>query len=518
MKNLIHRLFSPRFLCTIAILGLMRPLPAQNTQTPPSSAEAGSVNDSLGELKSQVSDLKAMVLQLQEQTNASRAEIVHLRQELETSRTSPYGMGADEQASAHAVQGTSSIDQRIDTLEENQQLLTGKVNDQYQTKVESASKYRVRFSGLVLFNLFGNGGSVDNQDVPTLALEPLPFASGGTFGGTMRQSILGFEVFGPELMGARTSSSINMDFGGGFPNTYNGVDSGLARLRTAEVRLDWKDTSLIAGQDQLFIAPNSPTSYASLIVPPLSYAGNLWSWTPQIRVEHRFALGDDSFWSLQGGIMDPLTGEPPYDQWYRLPQAGERSRQPAFAGRVAYSRPMLGRTFTVGAGGFYSRQDWGYNRDVNAWAGTLDWSLPLDKWFSLSGAFYRGNAIGGIGGGIGRSVMYNGNILSSTTQVLPLNTVGGWAQLKFRPAIKLEFNAAFGQDNPFAADIRAFAGNAQSYGDPTLTRNRGVFGNVIYRPRSDLLFSLEYHHLRTFTIENVSYEANQLNLGMGVLF
>jgi hypothetical protein len=96
--------------------------------------------------------------------------------------------------------------------------------------------------------------------------------------------------------------------------------------------------------------------------------------------------------------------------------------------------------------------------------------------------------------------------------------VGGWAQLKFRASPKLEFNAAFGQDNPFAADIRAFAGYAQSLGDPTLTRNRGAFGNVIYRPRSDLLFSLEYRRLRTFSIDNVSYEADQVNLGMGVLF
>jgi hypothetical protein len=179
---------------------------------------------------------------------------------------------------------------------------------------------------------------------------------------------------------------------------------------------------------------------------------------------------------------------------------------------------MLGRTITIGAGGYYSRENWGFNRNVNGWAGTVDWSVPLDRHLSLSGAFYRGAAIGGLGGGIGLSVLYNGDLLSSTTAVIPLNTVGGWAQLKYRANPKLEFNAAFGQDNPFAADIRQFGPNAQSYGDPTLTRNRGAFGNVIYRPRSDLLFSLEYHRLRTFTIENISYEAGQVNLGMGVLF
>ena len=48
--------------------------------------------------------------------------------------------------------------------------------------------------------------------------------------------------------------------------------------------------------------------------------------------------------------------------------------------------------------------------------------------------------------------------------------------------------------------------------------NRGAFGNVIYRPRSDLLFSMEYRRLRTFTIYDNSYEAGQVNLSMGVLF
>jgi hypothetical protein len=50
------------------------------------------------------------------------------------------------------------------------------------------------------------------------------------------------------------------------------------------------------------------------------------------------------------------------------------------------------------------------------------------------------------------------------------------------------------------------------------TANRGAFGNVIYRPRSDLLFSMEYRRLRTFTIYDESYDAGQLNLSVGVLF
>ena len=49
-------------------------------------------------------------------------------------------------------------------------MLQAKVDEQHQTKVESASKYRVKLSGIALLNLFGNSGTVDNQDVPNLAL------------------------------------------------------------------------------------------------------------------------------------------------------------------------------------------------------------------------------------------------------------------------------------------------------------------------------------------------------------
>ena len=286
------------------------------------------IQRTLQELKDEVHELKDMVFQLQQQTVASRNEITHLREELEKghgSSGSSQSVTVDEQSPAYGTATTAQLEQRLDSVEEQQQLLTGKIDDQYQTKVESASKYRVRLSGIVLFNLFGNSGSVDNLDVPTWAQPGTPGVPSGAAGGTLRQSIIGLEAFGPDLWGAHTSANVNFDFGGGFPATTNGVDSGLVRLRTAAVRLDWKDTSVVAGQDQLFISPLSPTSFASLIVPPLSYAGDLWAWTPQLRVEHHFALSSDSTVLLQGGFIDNLTGEPPdgpYYSWYRVCDLG----------------------------------------------------------------------------------------------------------------------------------------------------------------------------------------------------
>jgi hypothetical protein len=221
---------------------------------------------------------------------------------------------------------------------------------------------------------------------------------------------------------------------------------------------------------------------------------------------------------FQGGILDPLTGEPPVSQFLRTPQAGEASRQPAYATRIAWTRRVFEHELTLGVGGYYSRQDWGFHRSVDGWAGTTDWTIPLSDRWELSGEFYRGRALGGLGGGLGRSVLFSGPVTDPATRVQGLNTTGGWAQLKFRQTEKFEWNGAFGQDSSLARDLRLFPLSQQTYFDPSLARNRSSFLNFIYRPRSDLLFSVEYRRLRTFAIQRESEKADQINLSMGVLF
>jgi hypothetical protein len=406
----------------------------------------------------------------------------------------------------------------VAAIDESTHLLGDKLDEQYQTKIESASKYRVRLSGIVLLNLFSNRGATDNQDFPQYALSSTSGTSTSTLGASLRQSEIGLEVFGPHLAGARTSGDLQVDFAGGFPQALNGANSPLLRLRVARMRMDWQKTSLIAGQDDLFFSPLSPSSLASLSIPSLAYQGNLWGWIPQIRIEHRFDLSDDQQITVQGGILDNFTGEPPpILQSERAPQAGESSGQPAYAFRAAWRRNILGRPMTFGAATYYSRQNWGFNRRTNGWAGMADWDIPLPGRFNMSGEFYRGQAVGGIGGGVGRSVLFGGDPSLSTTQLHPLDSVGGWAQLKFKATSKLELNGAFGLDNPLAQDLLAFP-YSYSYSDPKLAQNRAAVVNFIYRPRSDLLVSTEYRHLRTFDIFQSSQTAEQINLSMGILF
>jgi hypothetical protein len=498
-------------------------------------APASESNDSMRELREQVRELQAAVAGMRSDWQKARAETAELRREIDEIRAVSGSQNAllrTAMVSSAATQITRENemqDEKLNqekereknehaaTLEEQYQLLSGKVDDQYQTKVESASKYRLRVSGIVLMNMISNQGVVDNIDLPTLTYARPTGNSGGSFAATLRQSEIGFETFGPNLAGAKTKADLQIDLAGGFTSVPNGINAGLVRLRTGTIRMDWANTSVVAGQDAIFFSPNSPTSFASLAIPALSYAGNLWGWIPQIRVEHKVAIGEDSSLIFQGGILDPVSGETPGSTYYRQAGPGEASRQPAYASRIGWTRNVFGQPLRVGAGGYYSRQNYNFQRNVDAWAGMADFDLPFSRHFSFSGEVYRGRALGGLYGGIGRSVLFSGDPTLPTTSIEALNTVGGWAQTKFRPTSKLEFNAAVGADNPYAGDLKYFR-YPQAYGDPALAKNQGGFVNMIYRPRSDLLFAAEYRRLRTYSLTDGRNSAGHLNLSMGVLF
>jgi hypothetical protein len=500
---------------------LLIPCSAQDTVAVPPG------NTDLRELDSQVRELRALIEQMRTENAQSRAEMLQLRQELQDTRKLLAPLTAATSASAATpapLEGASpaspantDLSGRVQRLEESTQLLGSKIDEQYQTKVETAAKYRARLSGIVLMNAFHNTGGSDNLDFPNYA-QPVPLGNNqGSFGATVRQSEIGLEIFGPTLAGAKSSANIVFDFAGGFPATSNGVNFGIVRMQTASLRLDWNHTSVVAGQDSLFFSPLSPTSFASLATPAFAYAGNLWGWTPQVRVEHRFNLGEQQTLTVQGGILDNLNWAPPSDQFFRFPQAGERTGQPAYAVRTSWSRPVFDHPLTVAVAGYYGRQNWAWNRYVDAWAGMTDWQIPILRRLTLSGEFYRGRGVGGLGAAIGQPILFGGNPADASTPIRGVDSAGGWSQLKFQLTPKLELNGVFAEDNPFASKIRGFATDANNFG-PILGRNRGALGNLVYRPRSDLLLSAEFRRLHTFPVFESASVTNQINLSMGILF
>src|SRR5436309_9048045 len=110
------------------------------------------------ELQDQVRELRAMMQEMRAENAQSRAEMQQLRQDLQATRAlleRPADQStAPDQTALNAapnpvasnpavtqVATSDSIEERVQKLEDTTSLIGSKVDEQYQTKVETASKY-----------------------------------------------------------------------------------------------------------------------------------------------------------------------------------------------------------------------------------------------------------------------------------------------------------------------------------------------------------------------------------------
>ncbi len=139
--------------------------------------------------------------------------------------------------------------------------------------------------------------------------------------------------------------------------------------------------------------------------------------------------------------------------------------------------------------------------------------MPFPAHLELTGSFYRGQALGGLGGGAYKDYVYRatGDYLSFRA----LDDVGGWAQMKARLSERIQLNAAYGLDNAFAGELRPYA-NADSY--QNLARNQTLFTNIIYSPTGSTLFSLEYRRLGSAGVTGDRYDSDVIGIAAGYKF
>lgn len=459
----------------------------------------------------------------------TRAEIRQLRDLLESMNTkaaasadagAPPTSAEQQQSSSAAGSGqpgaTAAPSAQISA--DDWQILKTEVQDQQQDKVESGSKYRLRLWGLALFNAFDVSGAVDQFDVPTVALPRTPNTAEGGVGGSLRQSIIGLTGTGPDLLGARTSADLQMDFFGGLPTGYGGASSGLFRLRLARIRFDWAHTSVVGGLDTPFFSPNSPTSYMSVAVPAFAAAGNLWTWSPTIRVERRFDTRLSQF-KVEAGLLAPSS----YVQQnsnVREPSPGENSRQPVYAVRFSANGTQGDLPPAVGVSAIYFPQRFPGGAQVSGWGAVLDWRFPVVAHTQLSGEFFGGKGLDSFGGVPAPSIQtqtYTEYVAMGAPALAQATMLGGWSQLKITVNARNEFNVAIG-----AGDRNSQTLVQQATLFPSLLylspRNEMVMANYIFRPRSDLLFSPEYRRLRTYQVAGAPAIASEIGIAAGFLF
>ena len=113
-----------------------------------------SLNKSLRELQTQIGDLRTLLLQMRAEIDRAHARNLELTEKLRETQErlevvdhdfrtaigagSVVGSGAVSQSTPPEGKVAEGVGERLAKVEEDQQLLTGKINEQYQTKVESA--------------------------------------------------------------------------------------------------------------------------------------------------------------------------------------------------------------------------------------------------------------------------------------------------------------------------------------------------------------------------------------------
>jgi hypothetical protein len=312
---------------------------------------------------------------------------------------------------------------------------------------------------------------------------------------------------GPHIARARLTAHIDTDFYGGPVGTYDGDALGVFRIRTAGARLDWEKTSVIVGQESPIISPLNPTSLAQVWFPPLSNAGNLWQWRPQITFEHRPRLSAGTELVTQVSALFPA-GE----SVNGVPLAA----QPNIESRLAIRHVLdSDRKMEFGVAGHYGRYNFSHSRAVDGYIVSTDWEVPLGSSLDLKGEFYFGRSVslGGITGGrIDRLFAFSGPVDDPATRITGIHSTGGWVQLGYQLRREIDFNVAYGQENPRNSDIR------MGTVDPaTRFRNQSAFANVIYQLRPTFLLSLEYRRLWTDYLPGRSTN-NQVNMAVAYVF
>jgi len=461
--------------------------------------------------RQQTEALQQQLLQTTKEIADYGLRIADLKNEVAKLQTTAEKAVGSEVNPQSAIRNPQSPD-RLTALEEQVEINTAQIKEHAQTKVESDSRLRLRLSGMILVNTFLNTADSSLRSTPTRA--PVAGdASGQTrnnVGANLRQTILGLAMDGPRLGGARLSAEAEFDFYGTQGDTFRGNVLGSLRLRTASTRLDWERTSLTVGLRPAMISPLNPTSLASVWYPALAEAGNLWQWRPQIILEHRpqlSAWGDSTELVLQGGLLTPF-GETLDSQTI---EGGLN-----YQGRVAFRHTFdTERKLEIGVAGQAGERSFLLNRKETTYIVSSDWQIPFGERLELSGEAYFGKANNlGEQSGMRADSYYalTGPIDNPATTIRGIHAFGGWAQLNLKARRNLDFNLAFGIEDPRNRDVFSDRRNLTLY-----FKNQVTSANFIYQLRQNVLLSLEYRRLWT------DYSAGRrrndhYNLTIGYLF
>jgi hypothetical protein len=297
--------------------------------------------------------------------------------------------------------------------------------------------------------------------------------------------VIGLKVDGPSLVGGgKVTGAVYMDFFGGGTGLNQTV-----RLRVATLDATWKNTTLGLAFDKPIIAPREPDSLAQVGVSPLTGAGNLWLWQPQVRLEQRISLTEQAGLRAQFGVYGTSEGGTGLTAEY--PDLAKT--RPGYQGRVEFWAKSGSRRIEI-APGFHISSTRVLGQSVPSRIVSLDWLIRPAARVDFTGTFFHGENVGVIGG-LRQGVSVIGG------QARAVQATGGWGQFTFRATQRVSFNVFGGQEDDRNRDLEPGG----------IGKNQGYGANIMYRLGSNILTSIESSQVRTTylgsrTIMNPHYD------------
>ncbi len=396
-------------------------------------------------------------------------------------------LAASQPVSSETVPQTAETETPPQPLAERVEVTEQRIADLDQSKISSEHRLPVTLTGMLLFNTFLNGKGAGGADNPVVVPPNGGQASGGA---TFRQSVIGLKVDGPGLIGGgKVTGAIYMDFFGGGTGLNQTV-----RLRVATLDATWKNTTLGLAFDKPIIAPREPDSLAQVGVSPLTAAGNLWLWQPQVRVEQRISLTEQAGLRAQFGVYQTA------ESGTGLTAPDLARARPGYQGRFEFWAKSGNRRIEI-APSFHVSSTRVLGQSVPSRIFSIDWLIRPAARVDFTGAFFHGENTGVIGG-----LRQGVNLING--QARAVGAAGGWAQFTFRATRRATFNLYGGQEDDRNRDLSLGA----------VGKNQGYGANIIYRLGSNILTSFESSQMRTTYLGSKTVVNPHYDLAFAYLF
>lgn len=417
---------------------------------------------------------------LESENRTLRAELEGLRNEVSALR--PVTANAAPATAEAAPSAVQQLDERLAIQER-------RTEEQAQIKVEASQRFPIRLSGVVVANLFQNGRGVGGVDTPTTVARAEGRRTGGI---TFRQSIVGMEYTGAQtFLGATARGSLFADFFEGQTENNNFYP---VRIRTGGINLDWATRSLSFVQEKPLFSQRDPDTFSYAGISPLTGAGNLWRWQPQIRFEQRAG----SHVRAQAALVQ--TNEDSAFDFATNRLASER-RRPGLQGRVEFAAGEADGARIEIAPGFHVSESNVSGRRYGSNLVSLDWLVAPHAKVRWTGLAWTGANVHQFGAFRQSFSVINGVVRAVQSR-------GGWTQVSFPFTARFSLNAYGGVHDDRNADL----------GVNAIAANRAGAVNFMYRVAPNVIISLEGMKQRTTFRDTGNRSNNRYDLSIAYLF